>query len=115
MADTPLTGKAAILTAEEANGVLKEAVEETLRGQTFRYSEVSQWTKEIMETAIRNLTALRKPYKYIVNCVVLQKKGAAFHQASSCYWDSANDLTFSYRWENNSMHCILSVFALFLE
>src|SRR5688572_29749245 len=84
-----------------------QAIEEIVGGQEFRHSTVSQWTKEIMDTSIRNLTALKKPYKYIglcifiplifltsmflassVTCTILQKKGAGFHQASSCYWDS---------------------------
>jgi dynein light chain Tctex-type 1 len=103
------------LGAEEVNPILVEATEETLAGHQFLYADISKWTKEIMDTCIRNLTALKKPYKYIVTCVIMQKKGAAFHEASSCYWDSANDLSFSYRWENKSMHCITSVFAISLQ
>ena len=75
------------------------------------------------------------PASAAVTCVIMQKKGAGFHEASSCYWDSANDRTslslsfllalvplltllravsYSYRWENKSMHCITSVFAISL-
>jgi len=33
------------------------------------------------------------PASAAVTCVIMQKKGAGFHEASSCYWDSANDRT----------------------
>ncbi|KAL6042913.1 Dynein light chain Tctex-type [Balamuthia mandrillaris] len=60
-----------LLTVEEVQQILKEATEETLIGQTYHHTSVSQWTKEIMDTCIRNLTALKKPYKYIGSCLLL--------------------------------------------
>ncbi|KAL6042530.1 Dynein light chain Tctex-type [Balamuthia mandrillaris] len=101
-----------LLTVEEVQQILKEATEETLIGQTYHHTSVSQWTKEIMDTCIRNLTALKKPYKYIVSCTILQKKGTGFHSASSCYWDSSTDASHSYRFENKTLHCMTTVFAV---
>ena len=57
-------------------------------------------------------TALNKPFKYIVTCVIMQKNGAGLHTSSSCYWDNSTDGSRTVRWENKSMYCIATVFGV---
>jgi hypothetical protein len=40
-------------------------------------SQVSQWTSSCLENCIKRLTALNKPFKYVVTCVIMQKNGEA--------------------------------------
>ncbi|MBN3274541.1 DYLT1 protein, partial [Polyodon spathula] len=47
-----------------------------------------------------------------VNCAVMQKSGAGLHTANSCYWDTATDGNCTVRWENRTMYCVVSVFAV---
>jgi dynein light chain Tctex-type 1 len=42
----------------------------------------------------------------------MQRVGAGLHLASSCYWDASTDGSATFRWENKSMYCVVSVFAL---
>ena len=65
-----------------------------------------------MEQALKRLTALGKPFKYVVSVVILQKTGAGLHTASSCYWDNSTDGSCTVRWENKTMYVIVSVFGL---
>ena len=51
-------------------------------------------------------------YKYAVTCAILQKGEMGLHLSSTCFWDAASDGSFSVRWENGTMHCILNVFAM---
>lgn len=37
--------------------------------------QVSQWTSSCLENCIKKLTALNKPFKYVVTCVIMQKNG----------------------------------------
>lgn len=37
--------------------------------------QVSQWTSSCLEHCIKRLTALNKPFKYVVTCVIMQKNG----------------------------------------
>uniref|UniRef100_A0A673M9X7 Dynein light chain Tctex-type 3 n=1 Tax=Sinocyclocheilus rhinocerous TaxID=307959 RepID=A0A673M9X7_9TELE len=48
----------------------------------------------------------------IVNCAVMQKSGAGLHTANSCYWDTTTDGSCTVRWENRTMYCVVSVFAV---
>ena len=42
--------------------------------QPHQYDErrVGQWTNECMEHCIKRLTAMNKPYKYVVTCLIMQ-------------------------------------------
>lgn len=47
-----------------------------------------------------------------VTCAIMQKNGAGFHAASSCYWDNMTDGSCTVRWENKTMYVIVSVYGL---
>lgn len=87
-------------------------MEGVLQAAVYNAAKVPQWTSEVIEACMRRLTQLNKPFKYVVTAAVMQKTGAGLHMASSCYWDNAADGSCTYKWENKTMHCIVSVFGL---
>ncbi|GIZ04122.1 dynein light chain Tctex-type 1 [Caerostris extrusa] len=97
---------------DDVSKIIKSAVEEVIERNTYQHSKVKQWSDKIVEQILSNLKELNKPFKYIATCVIMQKNGAGFHTASSCYWDNTTDGSCTVRWENKSMYCILSVFGL---
>lgn len=103
-----------VFVAEDVSNVIKECLDNTLQSQQYDADMVPQWTNECLESCIRRLTTLSKPFKYIVTCLILQKTGAGLHTAASCFWDSSTDGSRTVRWENKSMYCICSVFGLAL-
>jgi len=98
--------------ADEVSGIVKETIEQVIGGQSYSNTKVSQWTSSVVEGCLLGLTGLQKPFKYIVNCTIMQKSGAGLHTASSCFWDNATDGCCTVRWENKSLYCIVSVFGL---
>ena len=38
-------------------------------------AQVSQWTSSCLENCIKKLTALNKPFKYVVTVIIMQKNG----------------------------------------
>lgn len=103
-----------VFVAEDVSNIIKECLDNTLQSQQYDADMVPQWTNECLESCIRRLTTLSKPFKYIVTCLILQKTGAGLHTAASCFWDSSTDGSRTVRWENKSMYCICSVFGLAL-
>eukprot|EP01137_Pigoraptor_chileana_P035017 Opistho-2@28429 len=97
---------------EEVTGIIKESVEALIGAAHYQHSKVGQWSSNVVELCLKRLTALNKPFKYIVTCVIMQKNGAGLHTASSCYWDNQSDGSCTVRWENKTMYCITSVFGL---
>uniref|UniRef100_A0A672P466 Dynein light chain Tctex-type 1-like n=1 Tax=Sinocyclocheilus grahami TaxID=75366 RepID=A0A672P466_SINGR len=77
-----------------------------------RYEVNLQLSIHIVESSLRQLTKLGKPFKYMVTCIILQKNGAGLQTASSCFWDNSTDGSCTVRWENKTIYCIVSVFGL---
>lgn len=102
----------AAFVADDVSNIIKESIDAVLQNQQYSETKVSQWTSSCLEHCIKRLTALNKPFKYVVTCIIMQKNGAGLHTAASCWWDSTTDGSRTVRWENKSMYCICTVFGL---
>eukprot|EP01116_Phalansterium_solitarium_P000725 TRINITY_DN10579_c0_g1_i1.p3 TRINITY_DN10579_c0_g1~~TRINITY_DN10579_c0_g1_i1.p3 ORF type:complete len:114 (-),score=38.68 TRINITY_DN10579_c0_g1_i1:355-696(-) len=102
----------AAFVVEDVQNIIKESVESTLQNTVYNHSKVPQWTSNVVEQCLKRLSALNKPFKYVVTCIIMQKNGAGLHTASSCFWDNTSDGSCSHRWENKNMYAITSVFGL---
>jgi len=97
---------------EDVLAVIKESVDSVLANATYSHVKVKQWTNNCIETCMKRLKDLNKPFKYMVTAVLMQKNGAGLHTATSCFWDNTTDGSATLRWENKSMYCIVTVFGL---
>jgi hypothetical protein len=46
---------------------VKEAIESAIGGNAYQHSKVNQWTTNVVEQTLSQLTKLGKPFKYIGN------------------------------------------------
>ncbi|KAL2082709.1 hypothetical protein ACEWY4_022527 [Coilia grayii] len=106
------SGEETAFVVDEVSTIIKESVETAIGGNTYQHSRVNQWTTNVVEQCLSQLSKLGKPFKYIVTCIIMQKNGAGLQTASSCFWDNSTDGSCTVRWENKSMYCIVSVFGL---
>ncbi|CAH1367122.1 hypothetical protein MTP99_008364 [Tenebrio molitor] len=97
---------------DDVNKIVKDTIESLLSGTTYETDKVNQWSAKVSEQCLSALSKLKKNFKYVVTCSIMQKTGAGLHTASSCYWDSTTDGTCTVRWENKTMYCIVTVFGL---
>ncbi|XP_037345429.1 dynein light chain Tctex-type 3-like isoform X1 [Pungitius pungitius] len=104
----------AVFNADDVNISVKECIEGVIGGADYNQSKVNQWTAGIVEHSLTHLVKQGRPFKYIVNCTIMQKSGAGLHTANSCYWDTAADGSCTVRWENRTMYCVVGVFAVAL-
>uniref|UniRef100_A0A8C5LE00 Dynein light chain Tctex-type 1 n=1 Tax=Jaculus jaculus TaxID=51337 RepID=A0A8C5LE00_JACJA len=105
-------GLSGVFSAPDLLYLVSQAIESAIGGNAYQHSKVNQWTTNVIEQTLSQLTKLGKPFKYIVTCVIMQKNGAGLHTASSCFWDSSTDGSCTVRWENKTMYCIVSAFGL---
>eukprot|EP00761_Pharyngomonas_kirbyi_P014124 gb/GECH01014154.1/.p1 GENE.gb/GECH01014154.1/~~gb/GECH01014154.1/.p1 ORF type:complete len:113 (+),score=21.03 gb/GECH01014154.1/:1-339(+) len=104
-----------VFAKQEVNNIIKDSVEAVISQSTeYQHSKVPTWVNTISENCMKRLTNLNKPFKYIVNCVIMQKNGAGFHMSNSCYWDSSSDGTITHRFENKNLYCITTVYGVSL-
>ena len=65
-----------------------------------------------MDKCLAKLAGRESKYKYSVTCVLMQKNGAGLVTSSSQYWEKHDaDLYVPVPWENNSIHCIVTIFV----
>jgi len=112
-------GEETAWTLEEIDKICMEVLEGTIRDQDYIENLVPHWIETICEQCMEKLNGLKKPFKYIVTCAIIQKTGAGVHTATSSFWDSVNDGVHTYVWPKEkkemgkrSVNCILTIFGL---
>ncbi|EPY39832.1 dynein light chain Tctex-type 1 [Angomonas deanei] len=78
--------------------------------EEFNTTKVDAWTEDVICTVLKDLSELKKPFKYIVNCVISQKTGAAISTGFISLWDNAKDGMVHVPFENHSLHCLVTVY-----
>ncbi|XP_053568943.1 dynein light chain Tctex-type 1-like [Bombina bombina] len=98
---------------DEISGIIKESIESAIGGNAYQNNKANQWTNNVVEQTLGQLTKLSKPFNYILTCVIMQNNGAGLHTKSSCFWDNLTDGgCTTVRWKNKTMYCIVTAFGL---
>mmetsp|Transcript_1874 Transcript_1874/g.2461 ORF Transcript_1874/g.2461 Transcript_1874/m.2461 type:complete len:116 (-) Transcript_1874:205-552(-) len=97
---------------DEVKSLIDQSIEPILGSNIYNPKKVHDWTSAVVEGVLKNLQNLNKPFKYVVTCLLMQNNGAGLHTASTCFWDTKTDNSCSVRWGNDTMHAIVTVFAL---
>ena len=100
---------------DTVRSITEQSIQSALNGQVYDHSSVNKWSSEILETTLRTLCERFPAYKFVSQCLILQKAGGGLHVSSSCYWDSNSDGMVTVRWENESLHCIVSIYGLAVQ
>lgn len=105
-----------LLDIDELNQIIREAISKNLHGEnTFKPEELQIWNDAIVHQCLDELSKLSKPYKFIVTCIINQRDGAGFYSHSSCFLNTDTDSIATIRWDNDVMHCVVSVYSLALN
>ena len=94
---------------------VKNAITSTLGEASYIPKKVNDWINTIVDSCLKELQSLNRPYKYIVTCIIMQKNGAGLDTASSLWFDTQKDGKVVVPWENGTMHVICPVFGLALN
>jgi len=103
------------LNADRITEIIDESMKATLFTAQWNPKKVDQWAGSITEHCIKRLAELRKPFKYIVTTVIMQRTGAGLHSAFTAYWDNSSDGICSLPFENDTIHCVTTVYGLKLD
>ena len=94
------------------------AINETLHAKpgekeiAYKEEKTEQWSNTVMDKCLAKLAGRESKYKYSVTCVMMQKNGAGLVTSSSQYWEKHDaDLYVPVPWENNTIHCIVTIFV----
>lgn len=101
-----------VIALAEVSDIIKETVQSVIGDRTYDHNTVDKWTGAITERILIQLAQLARPFKYALRCSIVQKTGAGYHSACACYWDNSTDGYCTVRWENDTVHAVMSAFAV---
>ena len=58
---------------DDVSNVIKESIENTIGGNAYQHNKVNQWTSNVVEQCLNQLTKFGLPLKYIVTAVIMHK------------------------------------------
>ena len=107
-------------SAEETDKAITEVLDEYLADKFYDDACVGQWVDTVCERVIARLAEFKKPYKYVVNTVIMQRNGAGLHAFNTAYWDPTVDGTCVVPWPrekskdgpNKTLQAIVTVFGV---
>uniref|UniRef100_A0A6U1NWB1 Dynein light chain n=1 Tax=Fibrocapsa japonica TaxID=94617 RepID=A0A6U1NWB1_9STRA len=103
---------AAEFSQEDVETTAKNAIRSCLDKHNYQAKKVDDWTNTIVDTCLKELQSMNRPYKYVVTCIIMQKNGAGMNTTASMFWDTTKDGLCKVYWENHTIHCIVTVFGL---
>ena len=83
---------------EPVERIISETVNDVLGIQLYKDERVTEWNDEICKMLMTRLIDQKKPMKYSVECMIMQKTGTGIHSATASYFDNSTDGQISYIW-----------------
>jgi dynein light chain Tctex-type 1 len=97
---------------DAVRAITEDTIQKVMNNKAYGHHLVQKWLDEIHRAALQNLIERLPLYHFITQCFVVQKAGGGLHASSSCFWDSNSDGMVAVRWENETMHVIVSIYGL---
>ena len=96
---------------DDIETVIKSSIGSVLTDSQYNPSKVGDQINSIISACLKGLQSLARPNKYVVTTILMQKNGAGLVSAASTYWDAERDGLCKVMWENQTMHCVVTVFG----
>ncbi|KAK3921882.1 Tctex1 domain-containing protein 2, partial [Frankliniella fusca] len=95
--------------------VIQSVLSEQLSGKVYANENIDDLTKEIAKLVLERVKGLNfQRYKLLVQVVLGEQRGAGVKMGARCMWDSDADSYASAEFENDSLFCVVTVFAVFV-
>lgn len=90
-------------------------VRSKLGNEEWSPSKVDVWTEELITSIMKVLGDLKRPYKFVVTCTIMQKTGASLTTGFIGLWDNAKDGIVHVPFENETLHVLVTVYFLKID
>lgn len=102
-------------SAEDVETIVKSNIAVVLNDAMYNGQKTNDWSNSIIDSTLKGLQSLNRPFKYIVTVVIMQKNGAGMVSSASTYWDATKDGLCKVKWENGTIHCLVTVFGISIQ
>lgn len=99
----------------KVKGIITEIVDHQLKDVKYEHDRVAEYCRSLSEVIRNDLRSAQHPrYKIMVQVVIGDKKGQGVRMGTRCFWDSDTDNMASYTYTNETLFCVVVVFACYL-
>jgi len=100
--------------AAQVQGILHEALADFFADKQYDTELALQWAQEISDLVKEKLKALQLPrYKYVVQAVIGEQRGAGVKVGARCLWDSDTDQLAQDTYVNETLYCSLAAYGVY--
>lgn len=103
------------IDTEKVMDSIRDTMKQKLQQERWAAKKVDGWVKDIVEATLKVLADMKKPFKYVVTCVVMQRTGAGLSSSFSSLWDNMRDGVCSVPFETEHLHCVTAVYWLKID
>lgn len=86
-----------------------------LGGEEWSPVKVDLWTDDIISSILKDLAEMKRPFKYVVNCVIMQRTGAPLSVGFISLWDNTKDGMVHVPFENETITCTTTVYFVKID
>lgn len=102
--------------SQEAKQIVHRIIGRTMTDEQFQKPEkFKKLSDKIVQQVLEELNKMKKPFKYIVTCTVNQRDGPGLYSHSSCYFNTDTDTIQTFKWVNEAVFCIVSIYIMALN
>ncbi|CAF4202803.1 unnamed protein product [Rotaria sp. Silwood2] len=95
--------------------IIRNIVENILNKNQFNMESIDKWNRQIVDTCQKSLSEIYNSFKIIITTMIIPKNDENVYMGNACLWDYKVDGSTIIKWENDSMYCVVSAFALSLS
>lgn len=92
--------------------VVLEVIETTISKKVYHPRDAQTWTSTIPDGIMKVISEFNKNFKYMVNCIVMQKNDSGLNVTNTSYWNADIDGSCTVKWENPNVLCIVNVYGV---
>ena len=97
---------------KELQAIAEEAIQQRLDNHDYKDDRVETWCADIVTVILQKLKSTRSPqFKFVCSCMILSRRSQFVNETQMAIWDTERDLKITTKWANETMQCILSVWA----
>lgn len=97
---------------EQMEEIGKQTISQVLDKVCYNEEKTNVWISHILDTTLKELSKLNKPFKYIATCILMEKNGSPLTTSNISFWDPNSDGLCSIQMGNETLDCILCIYAI---
>ena len=97
---------------DELTNMVNGVIFNYLNGKKYDADKAQTWCNNISDEIIKALHQQQRGFKFVCATTIIQKGESSLHFSSTCFWNPAKDGSITVKFENEHMHCFVSLFGI---